>query len=143
MDSIIFLTLNLVMIAFLVCSFIFRFEYDFVLIIFSGIFALFIALNSFGLGFSEQCEFVMTDSMELYVYGNNYTGYNWDYGSAPPQVTDVNVFHKNITNTYDRVCTDVDNVSTGSSIFLLLIYGIYALAMGILSTIRILEAMER
>jgi hypothetical protein len=39
---------------------------------------------------------------ELFQYGNNFTGYHWDYdtGTAPdePQ-TDAYLFHKNITTT--------------------------------------------
>lgn len=38
---------------------------------------------------------------DLYIYGNNYTGYHWDYvNPTTPNVTDVNLFHSNRTITY-------------------------------------------
>jgi len=45
MEAIIFLTLNFVMITFLISSFVFKYEFDFVFLILSGLTALFLALN--------------------------------------------------------------------------------------------------
>lgn len=50
------------------------------------------------------CNIVVNDTQEVYTYGNNYTGYHWDYESPNPSVTDVNLFHKNITYNYGTYC---------------------------------------
>ena len=45
-----------------------------------------------------------TGTKEVYVYGNNYTGYHWDYViPGPPVVNDVNLFHSNQTNIYSSM----------------------------------------
>lgn len=55
----------------------------------------------------QVCEPLLNDSYEIYMYGNNFTGYHWDYntGTAPdgPQVG-AYLFHKNVTNTYEEHC---------------------------------------
>lgn len=80
----------------------------------------------------NYCDLVLTDIMETYQYGNNFTGYHWDYdtGTAPdgPQV-DAYLFHKNISNTYDYVCVD-NTTSTGKwlykiPLFIIQVAGIY------------------
>lgn len=62
------------------------------------------------------CEVVLNSTYNTYQYGNNFTGYHWDYdtGTAPdgPQ-TDAYVFHINTTNTYDNYCYDKANGSQG------------------------------
>lgn len=66
----------------------------------------------------NYCELVLTDVYETYKYGNNFTGYHWDYdaGTAPetlnPNDVSAYLFHKNISNTYDYVC--IDNSSNTS-----------------------------
>ena len=37
---------------------------------------------------------------EVFVYGDNYSGYHWDYDFPNPSVDDVNLFHSNKTTTY-------------------------------------------
>lgn len=58
------------------------------------------------------CEPVINTTTELYQYGNNFTGYHWDYdaGTAPdgPQ-TDAYLFHKNTTNYYSTYCYTITN----------------------------------
>lgn len=40
---------------------------------------------------------------EFYVYGDNYTGYHWDYVTpGPPGVNEVNLFHMNRTIEYSN-----------------------------------------
>ena len=58
------------------------------------------------------CESVPTFTEEVYIYGNNYTDYHWDYMTQPPNCTNpndftcVNLFHRNITTSYETVCTN-------------------------------------
>lgn len=40
---------------------------------------------------------------ETYVYGDNYTGYHWDYVSPSPSVNDVNLFHRSRTEDSSTV----------------------------------------
>ena len=44
-----------------------------------------------------------TGTKEVYVYGNNYTGYHWDYVVGNPSINDVNLFHSNQTNIYSSM----------------------------------------
>ena len=71
------------------------------------------------------CEIQLTNTYEIYQYGDNYTGYHWDYTSPSPSVNDVNLFHRNITNTYELVCKD--KPQTTAIILLQLVYGFVAL----------------
>lgn len=68
---------------------------------------------------SSNCEWLTNQTSELYVYGNNFTGYHWDYdtGTAPdgPQV-DAYLFHKNITYDYGYYCSDSIN-NTGLNFY--------------------------
>jgi hypothetical protein len=84
-------------------------------------FLLFMVLYGFPVmvkGFTQDCELVPTTVYETYQYGNNFTGYHWDYdtGSAPdgPQV-DAYVFHKNISTNYSYICTNVSQEGEISS----------------------------
>jgi hypothetical protein len=56
------------------------------------------------------CDTVIISEESLYVYGNNFTGYHWDYdtGTAPdgPQVG-AYLFHKNTTYDYGEHCYNV------------------------------------
>lgn len=64
---------------------------------------------------SDYCEIVLNETQEIYIYGNNYTGYHWDYDiltGGGKVITDVNLFHKNITNTYDWYCHPNNKVTT-------------------------------
>lgn len=57
---------------------------------------------------SENCEFVLTKQRESYIYGDNFSGYHWDYIN-PPNLNpsdDIFLFHRNVTNTYDYVCVE-------------------------------------
>ena len=64
----------------------------------------------------QYCEIVINESEEVFKYGDNYTGYHWDYDSAPKPNSDFSVFHINTYNTYERVCFTTTN-TTGSSFF--------------------------
>ena len=46
--------------------------------------------------------FTPCDAEEIYIYGDNYSGYHWDYNNPPPSCTPnnldcVKLFHKNIS----------------------------------------------
>lgn len=145
MESIIFLTLNLILFFFFFASFIFRFEYDFVFLGFTAIFALFLAFNISSVGISNDCDLVLTQTRETYVYGSNFTAYHWDYDYGDPDDDEEDeltpfLFHKNTTNTYDNVCSNENTFATN---FLRLIYVIFAMGMIGLAIVRIMEAMER
>jgi len=51
---------------------------------------------------STGIEYTIGESInETYKYGDNYTGYHWDYDTNPnPSKTDINLFHKTVTNSY-------------------------------------------
>jgi hypothetical protein len=77
------------------------------------------------------CELKLNTTYETYQYGNNFTGYHWDYdtGTAPdgPQ-TDAYLFHKNITNYYGQYCYTVSNGSRAlftSYALMLLVFVVY------------------
>ena len=61
---------------------------------------------------------------ELYQYGNNFTGYHWDYdtGVPPSSSTDVFLFHTNTTPIYESY-DDADTNRIG-----VLLIGLGALA---------------
>ena len=55
-----------------------------------------------------DCEGQTDGVNTYYVYGNNFTGYHWDYDySDPPGAPDNNayIFHTNTTNTNSINCT--------------------------------------
>lgn len=60
-----------------------------------------------GMGLLDEGLTYKTGEVELYQYGNNFTGYHWDYdaGTAPtttnPNDVGAYLFHKNITGIYD------------------------------------------
>ena len=65
-----------------------------------------------GMGLLNDGLTYKTGEFEIYEYGNNFTGYHWDYdaGTAPdgPQV-DAYLFHKNITGIYETYDDAGDN----------------------------------
>lgn len=65
----------------------------------------------------DNCEIVLNRQEEVFVYGDNYTGYHYDYyiDNPNPSVTDLNLFHKNITYNYTQVCFDYGGTSPLSS----------------------------
>jgi len=55
-----------------------------------------------------------TGFTELYQYGDNYTGYHWDYDyDDPPGVKETNLFHRNQTNTY----SSMEDISIAGNFF--------------------------
>jgi len=52
--------------------------------------------------------YYQSGTSELYQYGNNFTGYHWDYDySAPPaKPTDAFIFHRNLSNVYTEIQGD-------------------------------------
>lgn len=64
---------------------------------FAGLFFFFslgLLLLTNGLTLKTGEIFTPCDYQEYYVYGDNYTGYHWDYANPPPPgLADVNLFH--------------------------------------------------
>lgn len=75
--------------------------------------ALLMFWSSLGIGLKEinnaPCENLLSKTYESYTYGDNFTGYHWDYsaGTAPvgPQA-DEYLFHRNTTYYYVNSCED-------------------------------------
>lgn len=103
-------------------------------------FSLLLILGSFLMGFGDLSVNMVVgknvtpcDAMEIYVYGDNYTDYHWDYDfSNPPGCSNPNdfscvrLFHTNIT--YDGCVeseVEIREPVTGNGIigFLLVIFG--------------------
>lgn len=67
----------------------------------------------------EQCDYYLIQMNSTYQYGNNFTGYHWDYdtGTTPdgPQ-TDAYLFHKWDDYYYEELCVTSDN-STNTTFF--------------------------
>jgi len=61
---------------------------------------------------NEDCGFYLNYTADIYRYGNNYSGYHWDYASPSPSVNDISLFHKNTTYTYTELCTTDDSSTT-------------------------------
>ena len=60
----------------------------------------------------EDCEILLNYTHESYQYGDNYTGYHWEYNDpSQPDLNALggNLFHRNITYTYDKYCFDPEN----------------------------------
>jgi len=53
---------------------------------------------------SEVCTQQIIDTEEVYKYGDNYSGYHWDYDSPSPSVNDIGLFHRYTYNNYTTVC---------------------------------------
>ena len=100
-------------------------------------------MNISTIGLEETCEVKLIDQQELFVYGDNYTGYHWDYVSPLPSVKEVNLFHKNTTYNYQEICFNTNNHFPMTNIFLTLTYLIYSLAVFTLSIIKINDSMNK
>lgn len=64
-------------------------------------------------GSVEICEKKLTFTEELYIYGDDYEGYHYDDYNATLHAGTLELFHKNITNTYTDICSDYDNQTFG------------------------------
>ena len=59
-------------------------------------------------GVYEDCDYVLNYTRSYEIYGDNYTGYHWDYLNPPkPTLADVNLFHTNVTYQYTYLCKPV------------------------------------
>jgi len=104
------------------------FAIDVPIVIFIGsimVFLLGISLLSNGLD-------IKNGEYESYQYGNNFTGYHWDYDTsdAPnfnPSSTDVFLFHKNTTDRY----THYDDASGDRFGYFLLCLGAFLFVLGL------------
>jgi len=75
-------------------------------LLFISLFVL-ILIPKAALDMGNDCETVLNSTSEIYEYGNNFSGYHWDYdaGTAPdgPQL-DAYLFHREISYTYTENC---------------------------------------
>lgn len=69
-----------------------------------------------------DCSTELETETAFYVYGDNYTGYHWDYEIPGPSTNDVNLFHENRSYYYTTVCTDSQIVQQPAAV----IFGIMA-----------------
>lgn len=71
----------------------------------------------------DDCQMLLNRVEEVYIYGDNYTGYHYDYyvDYPNPSVTDMNLFHRNITYNYTEVCLTYGG-SSGLSAFKVITY---------------------
>jgi len=59
------------------------------------------------LDYEQNCAMVLNQTKEIYQYGNNFTGYHWDYSyeTVAPQIENAAyLFHKNTTYYYTWYC---------------------------------------
>lgn len=81
--------------------------------------------------YEAPCEWKINKTTELYKYGNNFTGYHWDYdaGTAPdgPQ-TDAYLFHKNTTYTYFDTCATRTAPEGSSALVVIFTWMLFVLA---------------
>jgi len=58
-------------------------------------------------GIDANCEMKLNNTEEIYKYGDNFTGYHWDYDyDSPKPNTAPFLFHKYIDYNYIEVCED-------------------------------------
>jgi len=67
---------------------------------------------------------------EVYVYGNNFSGYHWDYDGTQPPLKDLDsayLFHKNVSDVYSTY----DDSSGDRFGWFLLILGALTFVLGL------------
>lgn len=75
-------------------------------------------------GSVESCEYLGNYTNNVYSYGENYTGYHWDYDyTLNPSESTVRLFHVKSYPTYNYTCQDVQSRPIGFWIALLSIFG--------------------
>jgi len=63
---------------------------------------------------TNQCQVLLNKTETIYKYGNNFSGYHWDY-SSPPKTTAATegyLFHTNETYTYGTYCYPMLSVTS-------------------------------
>lgn len=71
----------------------------------------------------EKCDLVMLNETHFYSYGNNYTGYHWDYENSPvpPAAGNtISLFHQNVTYEYGYNCYST-GVNDGLTLYRLIL----------------------
>lgn len=61
----------------------------------------------------ENCNNKLTFSEEIYIYGDDYTGYHYDDYNATLHAGTLELFHKEINNTYTEFCTPYESKTFG------------------------------
>jgi len=78
------------------------------------------------------CQELLVNESSYYVYGDNYSGYHWDYEEPNPSATDINLFHTETSYIYEDSCADR---TTPSSIEMLFVAYTYVLYMVLLVSV--------
>ena len=87
----------------------------------SGLLLMFLSIIILGEGFETQ---TTEEIKEVYIYGENYTGYHFDrYLDAPPTKEGLNLFHKNVTTT--QIYEPVKSIYTWGLGFILLLLSLF------------------
>lgn len=72
----------------------------------------------------EKCDYLGNYSNNVYSYGENYSGYHWDYDySLNPSESTVRLFHVKEYPTYNYNCETIENKTIGFWVALLGIFG--------------------
>jgi len=115
------LIIGIGIVCFLLLYFVFNIKEEHFLLqilgVFFFIFLLFLIPKAM-LDFNNNCQLVLNYTKEIYQYGNNFTGYHWDYSyeTVAPQIENsAYLFHKNTTNYYTWHCEE--NPKQTSKIF--------------------------
>lgn len=90
-----------------------------VLSLFFVVFFIFF-LGKFAYDSKEVCELKPFEETQYYVYGNNFTGYHWDYtysGLPASVATTPQLFHHNKTISYKTICYNTTISTTPAAIF--------------------------
>ena len=61
---------------------------------------------------NEECDYFLANTSAYFVYGNNYTGYHWDYTVGNPSINDINLFHEERSYEYEELCVSDDSNTT-------------------------------
>lgn len=99
-------------VAFLILYFIRDLQTEHIALRLFGIF-MFLALITIAgkAAIDPNCHLVLNNTQEIFIYGNNYTGYHWEYDDSPPPpgINETNLFHRNTTYYYHTACEERPN----------------------------------
>ena len=86
----------------------------------------FMLISETPFGSVEDCEYLGNYTNNVQVYGDNYSGYHWDYGEEtviPPQEDGVRLFHEKQYSTYEYTCQAIQSKPFGFWIAVLGVLG--------------------
>ena len=102
-------------------------------------FAMFVSIGeSLDDSISAPCENVLNSTSIYFVYGDNYTGYHWDYETAPPVCNNptatecINLFHTEESYTYVDSCADRTITASSSALVVVFTWLLFAIFFSIM-----------